>query len=115
MAQQHTITIKPTDAHVEIRIDGEEVAKSDRAIALDETGLPTRYYLPKEDVRADLLRPTEHHTVCPYKGEASYWSVDINGTAHDNVAWSYETPIDEAKEITGLVCFYNNRVDLTVS
>ena len=114
MAQGHRITITPSDAHVEVVVDGETVAESDRAVLLDETGLPTRYYLPREDVRTDLLRPTNRETTCPFKGEASYWSLAVGDDVHENLVWSYEAPIPDAEGITGLMCFYNERVDLTV-
>ena len=110
MATGHKITIAPADVHVEVSLDGQTLAASDRAVRLDETGLPARYYLPREDVRTDLLRPSDHHTTCPFKGEASYWSVLLGGDVHENLVWSYETPIPEAAGITGLLCFYNDRV-----
>jgi len=91
------------------------VAESDRPVLLDETGLPTRYYLPRDDVRTELLRPTDRVTTCPFKGQASYWSVEVDGKVHDDVVWSYESPIDGAEGITGLMCFYNERVELTVA
>jgi uncharacterized protein (DUF427 family) len=114
MTQGHTITITPADAHVEVRVDGHTVAESDRPVLLEETGLPTRYYLPRDDVRTELLRATDTSTRCPYKGQASYWSLEVEGRTHDDVVWSYETPIPEAEAITGLLCFYNERVDLVV-
>lgn len=110
----HTVTITPADIHVEVRVDGEKLAESGHPVVLDETGMPTRYYLRREDVRMDLLRPMNFKTQCPFKGEASYWTLELNGTAHDGIAWSYETPIAAAEGITGLLCFYNDRVDLTV-
>lgn len=114
MATAHKITIVPADAHVEVRLGGEIVAESDRAIRLDETGLPARYYLPTDDVRTELLEPTAHRSTCPFKGEASYWSVRIGDDVYENVVWSYETPIPDAADIEGLLCFYNEHVDLTV-
>ena len=108
------LTITPTDLHVVVRVGDETVADSHRPVVLEERGNPTRYYLPREDVRTDLLRPTERHTTCPYKGQASYWSLAAGGAVHENVVWSYETPIPEAEAITGLLCFYNDRVDLRV-
>ena len=81
---------------------------------LHETGLPTRFYLPREDVRMELLRPTSFHTTCPFKGEASYWSVDIEGRSHDGIVWSYETPIPAALEIAGMMAFYPDRAQVTV-
>ncbi len=115
MSAGHTVTITPTDAHVEIRLDDEPMATTDRALRLDETGLPARYYLPKEDVRMDLLRATSFHTTCPFKGEASYWSADIGDVAHDGIAWEYELPIAAVAELVGYVSFYPNRVDVTVN
>ena len=112
MATGHTITIRPADVHVEVALNGQALASSDRAVRLDETGLPARYYLPRDDVRTDLLRPSAHHTTCPFKGEASYWSVQLGDDVHENIVWSYETPIPDAVGITGLLCFYNDRVDL---
>jgi uncharacterized protein (DUF427 family) len=114
MVTGHKITIVPADAHVEVRLGGQTVAESDRAVRLDETGLPARYYLPRGDVRTDLLEPTAHRSACPFKGEASYWSVRLGDDVYDNVVWSYQTPIPGAAGIEGLLCFYNERVDLTV-
>ena len=114
MARGHKITITPTRLHVEVTLDGERLAASDRPVLLDETGLPTRYYLPREDVRTDLLRATSHESTCPFKGQASYWSVEVGGAVHDDLVWSYESPIPGAEGITGLMCFYNERVELTV-
>jgi len=110
----HTITIAPADLQVEVRVDGELVARTDHPVVLEETGQPSRYYLRREDVRMDLFRPTTFHTSCPFKGEASYWTLELGGQVHDGIMWSYETPIPTAEEITGLVCFYNDRVELTV-
>jgi len=116
MASGHQITITPSNQHIEVTLDGEKLASSDRALLLEETGAPDRYYLPKEDVRTDLLRPTSTKTTCPFKGEASYWSVEAGGRVHDDVVWSYETPIAESEQITGLLCFYTERgVDVTVT
>lgn len=115
MAHGHTVTLTPSELRVEVRVDGELVAESDRPLLLDETGLPTRYYLPRGDVRADLLRPTSFTTECPFKGRASYWTLDLAGTAHDGIAWSYEAPLPGAEGIAGFLCFFPDRVDLVVS
>lgn len=115
MAEGHTITITPADLHVEVTLDGQKLAESDRPVLLNETGLPTRYYLPREDVRSELLERTDLATTCPFKGEASYWSARVDGQVHDNVVWSYETPIPGAEGIAGLLCFYPERVELTIS
>ncbi len=110
----HTVTITPADVHVVVRVDGETVAETHHPVILDETGLPTRYYLRREDVRMDLLRTTNFKTECPFKGQASYWTLVLGDAVHDGIVWSYEDPIPEATGIAGLLCFYNDRVDLTV-
>ncbi len=114
MTKGHTITITPADAHVEVRVDGEKVAESDQPVLLEETGLPTRYYLRREDVRTDLLRPTSFTTECPFKGRASYWSLEVAGALHDGIAWSYEQPISGAEGIARLLCFFPDRAEVTV-
>jgi uncharacterized protein (DUF427 family) len=115
MAAVHTITIIPANRHIEVRVGGQKLAESGRAKRLDETGLRARYYIPREDVRTDLLRPTARKTTCPFKGQASYWSALVGGELHKNLVWSYETPIPAAGQIAGLMCFYNKRVELTIS
>jgi uncharacterized protein (DUF427 family) len=114
MASGHQITITPSRQHLEVTLGGEKLAVSDRPVLLDETGLPTRYYLPPEDVRTELLRPTSHQTTCPFKGQASYWSVVLGDEVHDDIVWSYQQPIPQAAGIAGLMCFYTERVELTV-
>jgi uncharacterized protein (DUF427 family) len=114
MAKGHTITMNPATSHVVVTLGGEKIAETDHAVLLDETGLPTRYYLPRADVRTDLLRSTDLHTTCPFKGEASYWSAEVGGEIYSDLVWSYETPIPDAAQIAGLMCFYPDRVELTV-
>jgi uncharacterized protein (DUF427 family) len=114
MAKGHRITITPAKLHVEVTVNGLKVAESDRPVLLEETGLPTRYYLPREDVRTDLLRRTSHQTTCPFKGQASYWSLEVGDEVHDNLVWSYQQPIPAAEGIAGLLSFYGERVELTV-
>jgi uncharacterized protein (DUF427 family) len=114
MAPGHTIVIAPANRHVEVSVRGQKLAESDRAVRLDETGLPARYYFPREDVRTDLLRPTAQRTTCPFKGQASYWSAQVGGETYRNLVWSYETPIPSAERIAGLMCFYTERAELTI-
>jgi uncharacterized protein (DUF427 family) len=114
MTQGHKITITPSDLNLEIKVGGETVAESHHPVLLEETGLPTRYYLPRQDVRTELLRPTSTETTCPFKGQASYWSVEVGGNLHDDIVWSYESPIPQAEGVAGLLCFFNERVDLTI-
>jgi uncharacterized protein (DUF427 family) len=108
------VDILQSSRHVRVEVDGLTVADSRQPRILFETGLPPRYYLPKTDVRMDLLIPTEHHTACPYKGTASYYSLEVDGTTHDNAVWWYRHPTLESAKIAGYVCFYNERVDLFV-
>jgi uncharacterized protein (DUF427 family) len=96
---------------VEVRLGGELIARSSRPVLLFETHLPTRYYLPPEDVRLDLLRRSDKTSRCPYKGTAGYWSAEIGGRRHDDIAWDYLTPIPEAVRIAGLISFYGDAVD----
>ncbi|MFG1611340.1 DUF427 domain-containing protein [Nonomuraea wenchangensis] len=104
------VDILPTSRHVRVEVDGVTVADSRGARVLFETGLPARYYLPKTDVRLDLLERTDTVTHCPYKGTAEYWSV--NG--QEDLAWSYRTPLPESERIAGLVAFYNEKLDIYV-
>lgn len=110
----HRIDVLESSRHIEISVDGVKIADSHRPKLLFETGLPTRYYLPKLDVRVDLLQPSDSHTRCPYKGVASYWSLDAKGEMMKDLVWSYPTALPEVYKIAGLVCFYNERVDLDV-
>ncbi|HWE55745.1 MAG TPA: DUF427 domain-containing protein [Acidimicrobiales bacterium] len=114
MSAGHTIRIAPTESHVEVHLDGTRLASSDRALRLDETGLPPRYYLPREDVAMGSLRSTSFQTNCPFKGDASYFSVEIDGRTHDGIAWSYEVPKPAASDIAGFLSFYPDRAQVTV-
>ena len=105
----HRVDIVHSSRHVRIERDGEVLAESDRPYLLFESWLPVRYYLPREDVRADLA-PSDKRTFCAYKGEATYWSVEGLG----DVAWSYPAPLREAAEITDRVAFFDEHVDVTV-
>ncbi|MFN8456022.1 MAG: DUF427 domain-containing protein [Anaerolineae bacterium] len=108
------VDVMPSSRHVRVVMAGETVAESRRPYLLFETSLPTRYYLPREDVRLDLLEPSGLKTRCPYKGIASYWSVKIGDQMFKNVIWSYPDPIPENPKIKNLMCFFNERVDLYV-
>jgi uncharacterized protein (DUF427 family) len=104
----------PSSRHVEVIVDGVTVADSTHPTVLFETGLPPRYYLPKVDVRLDLLRESPTTSACPYKGFARYWSVDTGTSVAEDLVWSYPTPLPESEPVAGLVCFYNEKVDLRV-
>jgi len=108
------VDILPSSRLVRIVVDGITVAESARPTLLFETGLPPRYYLPKTDVRMDLLVRTSNSSHCPYKGDANYWSLTLEDGVVDDVAWSYRTPLPESQKIAGLVCFYPEKIDLYV-
>jgi len=105
------VDVLHSSRHVRVVVAGEVVADSRRPALLFETGLPTRYYVTKADVRMDLLEPTETETRCPYKGVASYYSARIGATVVPDIAWCYRHPIPECSKIENLVCFYNEHVD----
>jgi uncharacterized protein (DUF427 family) len=100
--------------YVRVEIAGETVADTQRPFLLFETGLPTRYYIPREDVRMDLLEPTDQTSRCPYKGIARYWSARVGDKTLKNAVWCYPDPIPENPKIKDLLCFFNERVDLYV-
>ena len=108
------VDVRPSSRHVRIEIDGTTVADTNRALLLFETRLPTRYYIPREDVREDLLKPSDSHTRCPYKGIASYYSVETGDAVHDDVVWYYPHPLSEVAPIEDVLAFYNERVDIYV-
>jgi uncharacterized protein (DUF427 family) len=110
----HRITVSEPVVVVRVEVDGVLVADTARARVLREGALPARYYVPRDDVRMELLVSTEHSTTCPFKGDASYWTLELDDTRHENIVWSYEEPIASLPEIAGLVCFYNERVGLVV-
>lgn len=101
----HRVDIRDTPRHVRVTAGDEVVAETRRAKLLSETGLPNRYYVPSDDVRAELLEPSATHTVCPYKGTASYRSLRVGDRVIADAAWSYETPLDGARAIAGHLCF----------
>jgi uncharacterized protein (DUF427 family) len=110
----HRIDTYRTSRPVRVSVDGEVVAESTQSVALFESGLPARFYLPVEDVRTDLLEPSEKQTRCAYKGVASYRHVRVGDTLHEDLAWTYEEPDGDVRAIRGLICFFNERVDLEV-
>ena len=101
--------------HVTVAIGGITVADTHSPVLLFETGLPTRYYIDRTDISFDHLHPSQTQTLCPYKGVTSeYWSAEVAGTVHDDIAWTYHTPLPAVAPIASLVAFYNEKVDLTV-
>ena len=96
-----------------VELDGAVLAESSSTVMVFETGLPTRYYFDPLAVNYDYLQPTDTETECPYKGTTSgYWNVTVNGTTHQDLAWRYEFPTRQLLPITGLIAFYNEKVDV---
>lgn len=113
MTQGHSIDTHAEDLHVEVLLDGVVVASSDRPVLLEETGLPTAYYFPRGDIEADI-RGIDLSTHCPFKGDASYWTIEVGDKTHDAIAWSYEDPKDGAEEIAGHLAFFADRAEIVV-
>jgi uncharacterized protein (DUF427 family) len=108
------VDILHSSRQIRVERDGVVLAESGRPRLLFESGLPTRYYLPKQDVRMELLEPSATTTRCPYKGVASYWSVRLGETVIPDFVWSYPAPIPECAKIENLLCFFNEHIDLFV-
>jgi uncharacterized protein (DUF427 family) len=104
------IDCRRTSRHIRVSIGGEVVADTRRAVALFETHLPTRWYIPRDDVSAELTRNETHRTTCAYKGHATHWDV----AGETAVAWSYELPLNDAVPVRSMICFYNERTDIEV-
>ncbi len=107
----HPITITDNPHRIRVVLGGFIVAETTRALTLQEASYPPVQYIPREDVNMDLLDPTDHRTTCPYKGEASYFTVTAGGLERENAVWSYETPHPAVSRIAGHVAFYPNKVD----
>jgi uncharacterized protein (DUF427 family) len=112
----HRVDLLPESRRVKVVFGGETIADSGAALRVEETGHGPVYYLPEKDVRLDLMHPTEHHTRCPYKGEASYWTIELPGgeganRRSENAVWGYPSPYDEVSGLAGYYAFYPNRVD----
>ena len=96
-----------------MELDGRVIAESSRPTLLFETMLPTRYYLPRDDIRAELT-PSGTRTYCAYKGQASYWSAAVGDRGVPDIAWTYEQPQHDAAAVGGLIAFFNERLDVIV-
>jgi uncharacterized protein (DUF427 family) len=103
----HRVDVRRSSRPLRIELDGVVLAETTGARMLFETGLPTRFYVPREDIGV-ALRPSARRSYCPYKGQASYWSSD----AAEDIAWSYEDPLPELRVIAGLVAFWDERVEV---
>jgi uncharacterized protein (DUF427 family) len=107
----HPITITPNAKRVRVTFGGQVIADTTKALTLQEASYPAVLYIPRADAKMDLLKKTDHATHCPYKGDASYYSVAADGKTADNAVWSYEQPFPAMAEIKDYLAFYPNRVD----
>ncbi len=111
----HRVDVRQGREHVRVELDGELLAESERPVLVFETGLPTRYYLPPEDVRMELLEPTDTETICAYKGRASYFAVHVRGRTEPDLAWCYPDPLpDNPHALRGKIAFLAEKLDVSV-
>ncbi len=106
------VDVLQSSRHIKVVVDGIAVGETNRPWLLFETGLPTRYYMPKHDARMDLLERSDAVSRCPYKGEANLYSIRIGDTRHEGLAWIYRYPTVECAKIQGLVGFFNEKLDM---
>ncbi len=111
MADDHPITISPSPNRVRVNFAGRTVANTTHALSLKEATYPAVLYVPRADVDMSLLTRTQHSTHCPYKGDASYYSISVDGRVAENAIWTYEQPFPGVTQIAGYMAFYPNRVD----
>jgi uncharacterized protein (DUF427 family) len=107
----HRIDTRATTRRVRVIVGGETIADSRRAVLLFETGIRPRVYIPRQDVALERLAPSATRSFCPYKGEASYWSVTAGGRRFDDVVWCYAAPFPEAMAVQGLLAFWDEKID----
>lgn len=107
----HPITVTRNAKRVRVTFAGETIADTTRALTLKEASYRPVQYIPRDDARMDLLHRTTHHTSCPYKGDASYFTISAGGMTAENAVWSYEAPFPAMTEIAGHLAFYPNKVD----
>ncbi|MFC3228019.1 DUF427 domain-containing protein [Marinibaculum pumilum] len=108
---EHKVALSPSNKRVRAMLNGLTIADTTNALVMEESGYDPVYYVPIGDVRMELATETEHHTYCPYKGEASYWSFAAIGVSAENAAWGYKLPYDEVSALKGHLAFYPAKVD----
>jgi len=110
----HRVDARRSSRHVRVELEGHVLADSRRPTLVFETGLPVRHYLPRTDVRTDLLEPSDKRTGCAYKGVAAYFSAALEGVDGRDVAWTYPDPLDDSAALRELVCFLGEKLDVIV-
>lgn len=111
----HKITLTPVDRRMKVWLGCVAIADSGQVLVMREGDYAPVYYFPRGDVTVDLLTATDRATHCPFKGNASYWTIEAGDRTEENVAWSYESPYDEMVEIKGHIAFHDNRVKLEMA
>ncbi len=106
----YEIKFEAEPKRMHVVFNGETIADSTKTKVLIETRHADVHYFPRADVCMDFLRRTDHHTFCPFKGTAAYWSIEAGGESVENGAWSYEEPIEDVSEIKGYISFYMDRL-----
>jgi uncharacterized protein (DUF427 family) len=107
----HPITVKPTEGRVTVHWNGQIIADTTRALTLEEAGFAPVQYIPLADVEAGVLEPSPHVTYCPYKGDASYYTLNAKGLRILNAVWTYKAPFEAVATILDHLAFYPDRVD----
>lgn len=106
------VDIVASTRSLKVIVGGQTVAVATTSMHLYETGLPVRYYLPLTSIDQSVLQPSNSKTQCPYKGEAEYYNVAVDGKEHKDIVWFYNRPTIECAQVTGLCCFYNEKVEI---
>ncbi|MEE2979298.1 MAG: DUF427 domain-containing protein [Pseudomonadota bacterium] len=108
----HPITVESNPRRVTVTLNGFTIASTHLARTLREASYPPVQYIPRDDVQMNLLERTQHHTHCPYKGDASYYTIVAGDVRADNAVWTYEQPKPAAREVAGYLAFYPNKVTI---
>ncbi|CAJ0785242.1 DUF427 domain-containing protein [Ralstonia chuxiongensis] len=108
----HPITVESNPRRVTVTLNGFTIASTHLARTLREASYPPVQYIPRDDVQMNLLERTQHHTHCPYKGDASYYTIVAGDVRVDNAVWTYEQPKPVAREVTGYLAFYPDKVTI---
>jgi uncharacterized protein (DUF427 family) len=112
MSEDHKIVITPAERRVKVTWRGRVIADSAHALSLKEHVYPPVFYFPRDEVDMSLLQRTESHTTCPYKGQASYYSLSFDGVVEKDAVWTYETPLPGVASIKEHLAFYSNKVEI---
>jgi uncharacterized protein (DUF427 family) len=108
---EHRVDLLPEARRVRVTLAGTVIADTKAALRVEETGHGPVHYVPEKDVRLDLMKPTDHKTYCPFKGDCSYWTIEVGRGTAENAVWGYAAPYDEAVGLAGYYAFYKSRVD----